>query len=1765
MKIRELLTLPPIKTVVQLSDTRDSAERTRLVDQFVLTDEVRRGLRIILDSVLRSEGRGFFLKGHYGSGKSHFLCYLSLILSNPESLSVFLKRLDQTRPGLAEGKAALPPPVGLANKRVAVVTLSLVEHRSTRRLEDIVMEALAPWVPAEADTHKARPDVADGAWEELLKPYRNELKAFLNRNGLDYRSFRASPELLGAFADEVGLGETSLNRREFFEQVFERLRDQGYEGLVLLIDELSEFLRSKLSVRHFNEDIRYLQFLGELSSGRPLWIVAALQEFIEETGEINQELFNKIKDRYPLRLTLTAEHVKSLVREIIVRKKPEAAAVVAEVYARLKAAFPDLPIARDEFVELYPVHPASIDLLELLKPLFSKTRGFIDFVHYQVKGDPDRGIRGMLDEPPEALLCPDRIFDHFLDRMRGTLEILPYIETVFAYYQKEIPRIFESPEDQRYAFRLVKLLILQDICPTRQEFSVRQLTEMLLERVTDLDPEANYAYTHDIAEELMQKGGFLSHAVAPDRLEDVMSQVYHVRLEADVGPAVNRKVQYRTETLRPLGRQLEYRLFRHLIPRSDFFSDLNTESSWLLAVDWQNTRRFGTVYIPGDGSILPKPDPGEERQDFDLVVLLPGQSPDSIGDLLEKLGGGTAILQPYAVPDLGACAGVLALFEILHEMEDDESAQGRRFQERLEALLKDRLPAVLEMFQRSFQNAQLITPQGELLFAFEPGPRARWVELLQEAGSVLLEHRFPQHYLIAPQQSYYPQAALEELPAYFQGMTSEAFERLRWGRTVLEGFLLPTGIVRRHRREYTFATRIEDSKPLTVLLELASAGQGVSAARAFEAVAESPFGMSELQFKPFLLAAIHAGFVMEYRKGRKVSLQNIQASRLMEIQELRPGATVGAAVLQVLQYLDWIPRKFKKPSLSHSECQECWERIRDFNVEAGRKKLEVEHLIRRYREYKAFDQVNEESAQQALLAVGRLLEGIKTSYGAVEGLEGFAASVSAPDEVNRAVRALDSWHLFLSEHFAAFVSIVNYTENVAELVDSPAYPELRSALDRLRLQLRNWDPAYSEQLFPSLKADFDEWLNSYITTYSGEHEVFHSSPLYKDARAVLDSDAFQVLQRLELLKFFVPDLRTQSIAAKGTSILEKQCHRSVWEELQQRPVCACGFRLGQQLSREGGERIRREVDSQLQQFVRQVRHPRVQELLDRFVFHTARLSKQTAGPAAVARRLKAVESVDQLLEFADDLTVDFIERLNRFEPERQPFRVKYMSDFFRSIGHEPKPGAALVRSFEQWLVEDGADPEQPIRLMSKAPEREEDARGVSASLVSTYAPELRADLERLTSEEFFFRLFAAWLGSRHGISIDRVAEHLPLSPSPELVEPYLRLAEAVQRQLGFSRDRIERFEERLGATEYEALGLLPDDPMRLAGVVAREDFFLSLSRLAFGRLLKRMTHGDLRALERVKKLLEEEWTTGADTAASELRRQQKDLLESYLWVRESEQRFKTAESKTVPIAGRFPKAAQQFYCESASLIPFRVSQLQVYREQLGVRQELDPAGAVEAATEGLRGFLENYERGILGAEDQLPRVETAIKRGLDRLVMDRPFGSKRLIFVDSMAWPLWKLLEERLNRALPPNVQILGAEPAYARTPSVTAEQVKHWMDTELLQDNSRTLPGRLPLIPGSPTETSYTIDWIDSKVHTSREDLFVLYTEILDQLQPQLVSSLSSLSGGTLAVLFADHGFTENPAYQPKEKYKHPRYRHGGSSPFELVVPVVFFYCASK
>ena len=180
------------------------------------------------------------------------------------------------------------------------------------------------------------------------------------------------------------------NRAESWDELRTAVERTGREGLVILLDELSEFLRAKQGPA-LTEDLRFLQFLGEWARGRNVVIVAALQESIEEVANVSERALARIRDRYRP-LSLSMRHVEDLVRGRLVRLRPGAEQWIERAHGELSTAFSGWGVTTERLAGCYPLHPATLELLEGLGFLFSQQRGVVDFICRQLAGDATAGI-----------------------------------------------------------------------------------------------------------------------------------------------------------------------------------------------------------------------------------------------------------------------------------------------------------------------------------------------------------------------------------------------------------------------------------------------------------------------------------------------------------------------------------------------------------------------------------------------------------------------------------------------------------------------------------------------------------------------------------------------------------------------------------------------------------------------------------------------------------------------------------------------------------------------------------------------------------------------------------------------------------------------------------------------------------------------------------------------------------------------------------------------------------------------------------------------------------------------------------------------------------------------------------------------------------------------------------------------------------------------------------------------------------------------------
>ena len=168
-----------------------------------------------------------------------------------------------------------------------------------------------------------------------------------------------------------------------------------------------------------------------------------------------------------------------------------------------------------------------------------------------------------------------------------------------------------------------------------------------------------------------------------------------------------------------------------------------------------------------------------------------------------------------------------------------------------------------------------------------------------------------------------------------------------------------------------------------------------------------------------------------------------------------------------------------------------------------------------------------------------------------------------------------------------------------------------------------------------------------------------------------------------------------------------------------------------------------------------------------------------------------------------------------------------------------------------------------------------------------------------------------------------------------------------------------------------------------------------------------------------------------------------------------------------------------------------------------------------------------------------------IPRILSKKRQTPDFDHLRYLLMDGMRWDLWEIIKRDFFGKKPHLFRMVREGALWAHSPTTTATQLsrfeKAWADTN-----------------GEGQEESelWKLTGIDEKIHSEKGPLSHLFANVVSYLEIEWLHRLKRLPSRTLLILFADHGFVENPAFDPSAKYENPRYLHGKDSPFEVIVP---------
>jgi hypothetical protein len=519
--------------VLKLSEGVFAAGET--VRDYVVTDELQKtfdaALSLIRDAVLTTSSKAAFLHGSFGSGKSHFMAMLHLLLQKDP---------------IARAKEELAPVLHEHNEWIEPRNFLLVPYHliGAKNLESAILGGYASQVrvlhPETAtpgfyrsealintDAARLRADLGDAKFFERLNEGKSTGggwgKLATGWTAESYgRAATAAPEsedrsrlvgdLIDRFFEVARGGSDFVDLDTGLSVMTHHAKSLGYHAIILFLDELILWLASKAADQGFvnNESHKLVKLVESQQMDRPVPIVSfvarqrELKEIVGDytTGsELSAVNFvaNHQLDRFET-ITLGDKNLPAIVEKRVLRPKNDAARM------KIDDAFIKSTKIREEVLEIlmtshanremfrkvYPFSPALVETLVAVSFLLQRERTAL------------RIMKQLLVDQRERLLLGDIVpvgdlFDYvsegnqaFLDTLRNEFDnakklyyqkIRPMLEREHGLKFDDLPKMAVADAKRlRNDDRLIKTILLSALAP-----NVESLKALTVKRLAALN------------------------------------------------------------------------------------------------------------------------------------------------------------------------------------------------------------------------------------------------------------------------------------------------------------------------------------------------------------------------------------------------------------------------------------------------------------------------------------------------------------------------------------------------------------------------------------------------------------------------------------------------------------------------------------------------------------------------------------------------------------------------------------------------------------------------------------------------------------------------------------------------------------------------------------------------------------------------------------------------------------------------------------------------------------------------------------------------------------------------------------------------------------------------------------------------------------------------------------------------------------------------------------------------------------------------------
>ena len=484
MTLKTIFNKPVDRPIEGVIKADDEASLRLEIEEYVLTNEVAKRLESFLDAYNNYEGaNGVWISGFFGSGKSHLLKMLALLLEKREidgasALDLFLPKCgdNEILRGDLKRAAGIPSKSILFNIDQKADVISKTQIDALLAVFVKVFDETCGYYGKQGHIAHFERDLDS---RDLYESFKLAYEATAGRTWQEGReqALLEATNIAKAYAQATGGDEASamgildkyrsqyrVSIEDFAAQVHAYIDQQSPNfRLNFFVDEVGQYISGNVKLMTNLQTIA--ESLATKSRGRAWVIVTAQEEMGTVVGEMSKQQgndFSKIQDRFANRMKLTSADVAEVIQKRLLAKNGAGVRLLSDIYHMQSNNFKTLfDFAdgsktyrnfhdREHFIHCYPFIPYQFSLFQSAIQNLSQHNAF-EGKHSSV------GERSMLGVFQQVAV---QIGDHEIGQL-ATFDLM--FEGIRSALKSNIQRAVIQAEnhlDGPFAIRLLKALFL---------------------------------------------------------------------------------------------------------------------------------------------------------------------------------------------------------------------------------------------------------------------------------------------------------------------------------------------------------------------------------------------------------------------------------------------------------------------------------------------------------------------------------------------------------------------------------------------------------------------------------------------------------------------------------------------------------------------------------------------------------------------------------------------------------------------------------------------------------------------------------------------------------------------------------------------------------------------------------------------------------------------------------------------------------------------------------------------------------------------------------------------------------------------------------------------------------------------------------------------------------------------------------------------------------------------------------------------------------